>query len=464
MRPESDIARQVLDTIRSFEMVNRGDKVVVAVSGGPDSVALLYLLRELHQPLGLKLHVAHLDHGLRGAGSRADARYTERLAGRLGLPVTIGRTIVPQGGGGGLEEEARIARYAFLQKVASTVKAQRIATGHNADDQAETVLMRILRGAGSAGLAGIPPVRGNIVRPLIQIRRHRIEEYLRRRRLRPHQDPTNQDLKYLRNRVRRRLIPRLEKHYNPNIVETLNRIGRLEAEESVYFHQLAESLLKTASKKGPNGKIFLDLSGLAAYFNIGGKYLILEVIRRAKGDLRRVANEHVDRVLRLARDGSAGTRVHLPDGLVVERSSRGLHFRKGLPHPFCESVKLPGDNEFSDLGLTCEARIVDRRRSPGTLWKKDECQAFLDWDRMHGPFVLRTRQRGDRLRPLGMKEQRKLSDYLSDRKIPRILRDEIPLLVGGDGIIWVVGCGICDPFKVTERTRSVLWARCDQRG
>ncbi|MCK4272924.1 tRNA lysidine(34) synthetase TilS [bacterium] len=463
MGADVDLLQQVRGTIESYQMMERGDRVLVAVSGGPDSVAMLYLLWELRRVLGIDLQVAHLDHGLRGQSSREDARYTRRLAKRLGLPITVERAELPGKAGHGLEEDARLVRYSFLERVAARVKAQRIATGHNADDQAETVLMRILRGAGSTGLSGIPPVRGLIVRPLIQVRRRQIETYLRRRRLRPRQDLTNRELRHLRNRVRRELIPLLEKRYNPNIIETLNRVGRLESEEKAYFQDLSRSLMDTLAKKDLNGKIVLDLSSFADYFNIAGKFLIRELIRSTKGDLRRIGHDHVDRVFRLARDGSVGSRVHLPDGVVVERAAKGLIFRMSLPHPFCRAVELPGKKELTSLGLIWRAELIARGQIPCPPRGRDEFEAFLDWAKLRGPFVLRTRKRGDRFRPLGMNGTRKLSDYLIDRKIPRIQRDEIPLLVGKDGIVWVVGQGIADSCKVTEKTGSVLWVRCSLR-
>jgi tRNA(Ile)-lysidine synthase len=455
-----DLIQQVRETIATYQMMEKGDRVVVAVSGGPDSVALLHLLWRLRDMLGIDLHVAHLDHGLRGHSSRGDAQYTRRLARRLGLSATVERIQLLKESRGGLEEEARLARYSFFERVASMVEAQCIATGHNANDQAETVLMRILRGAGSTGLSGIPPVRGRIVRPLIQVRRPQIEEYLHRRRFHPRRDHTNQQLRYLRNRVRNELIPLLERRYNPKIVEILNRIGQLESEENIYFQRLSQDLLETLSKKDLNGKIVLDLALFEDYFNICGKFLIRELIRRTKGNLRRINYKHVEQVFNLACNGHVGSRIHLPDETVVERAAKTLVFRKGLPQPFCESVELPGKIELSSLGLALKTELMVRERIPCPPRVRDQFEAFVDWTRLRGPFLLRSRQRGDRFHPLGMSGTRKLSDYLIDRKVPRIQRDEIPLLVGKDGIIWVIGHGIAHPFRVTQKTKSVLWARC----
>jgi len=460
MTVPDDIRRQVLRTIRTYDMMSRGDRVVAAVSGGPDSVALLSLLVELRRRLGIRLHVAHLDHGLRGDDSRADARYTRRLAHRLGLGVTVERVRLQEHPDGGLEAAARSARYDFLERVAAEQKAQRIATGHTANDQAETVLMRLIRGAGSEGLAGIPPVRDRIVRPLIEVRRPQIEDYLRHRRLRPRQDQTNRQLDRLRNRVRRELIPLLERRYQPNIVEILNRIARLESEERDYFRSQARTALNIRARRLFKGKIMLDLSGFEDYFTIGEKYLFRELIGLLKGDLKGIEHLHLMQLIELAEKGTSGSRLSLPDGLMVERTRDGLIFARGSAEPFCRTVNLPGRSHLKEPGWILRSRLIEkspRFRLPAV---GNAFQAFFDWSRLRGPFILRSRRPGDRFHPLGMKGRCKLSDFLIDRKIPRALRDDIPLLAGRDGIIWVVGIEIGDPFKVSGSTATVLSARC----
>ncbi len=463
MKTSADIHDQVRRTIAAHGMMSRGDRVVVAVSGGPDSVALLVLLCELRRRLGIRLHAAHLDHGLRGADSRGDARYVRRLARRLDLPVTVERVRIPPHPDGGLEQAARAVRYDFLDRVAAGCRADRIATGHTADDQAETVLMRLIRGAGSEGLAGIPAVRGHIVRPLIEVRRTRIERYLRQHRLRPRQDRTNRQLDRLRNRVRWKLIPLLERHYQPNIVEILNRIARLEGEERDYFRSLAGEWLEGSARRVSKGKIILDLSGFGNYFNIGQKYLLRELIGRLKGDLRGIESQHLEQLIDLARKESVGSRLSLPDAIVVERARDGLIFIRERSRPFCQAVELPGTAILDQPGWIFRSRLLDKRSGFRLPAKKDEHRAFFDWSRLQGPFVLRSRRPGDRFRPLGMRGSCKLSDYFIDRKIPRALRDDIPLLAGRDGIIWVVGGGIGEPFKVSESTTTVLSARCSRR-
>jgi tRNA(Ile)-lysidine synthase len=459
MKAPGDILEQVLRTIAAHKMLTKGDGVVVAVSGGPDSVALLHILHQLRSRLGIRLHIAHLDHGLRGRDSRADARYVRRMAGRMGLPISMERIQLTPPMEGGLEERARLARYDFLRRTARAAGARRIATGHTADDQAETVLMRLLRGAGSQGLSGIPPVRDQVVRPLIGLRRAQIEAYLRGRRLRPRQDTTNQDRSRLRNRIRQELLPLLEKRYNPGLVEVLNRVAGLEREESEYFTKLARERLKKVSRKASNGKIILDLSDFGDYFSIGEKYLIRELVRQARGDLRGIDHDHLERIFGLILRGATGSRVYLPGGVVVEREPASLFLARSLPKSYEHAVKLPGVHRFPQLGWTFRGQVLKRTAAFRADRGRSELEAHLDWDRLRGPFVLRSRRRGDRFRPLGMRGTRKLSDFFIDRKIPRWQRDEVPLLVGVDGIIWVVGLSIADPFKVTERTTSILWAR-----
>jgi len=460
MTPSDDIRDQVFRTIRTYGMMNRGDRVVTAVSGGPDSVALLFLLAELRRRLGIRLHIAHLDHGLRRDDSRADARYTRRLARRLGLPVTIERIRIEDHPDGGLEEAARTVRYNFLERVAIEQRAQRIATGHTADDQAETVLMRLIRGAGSEGLAGIPPIRDRIVRPLIEVRRPQIERYLRRRRLRPRQDETNRHLDRLRNRVRWKLIPLLERRYQPNIVEILNRIARLESEERDYFRSQARASLETRARRLSKGKIMLDLSGFEDYFKIGEKYLFRELIGRLKGDLKGIENLHLMQLIELSGKRSSGSRLSLPDDIMVERTRNGLIFTRGPSEPFCRTVNLPGRSHLKGPGWFFRSRLIEKDPRFRLPAEGDAFRAFFDWSRLRGPFVLRSRRSGDRFHPLGMKGRCKLSDFFIDRKIPRALRDDVPLLVGRDGIIWVVGSQIGEPFKVSGSTATVLSARC----
>ena len=460
MKAPDDIHYQVLRTIRTCGMMKRGDRVVVAVSGGPDSAALLSLLVELRRRLGIGLHVAHLDHGLRGDDSRGDARYTRRLARRLGLEVTVERVGFPDHPDGGLEAAARRVRYDFLRRVADRQKARRIATGHTADDQAETVLMRLIRGAGSEGLAGIPPVRDRIVRPLIEVRRPQIERYLRCRRLRPRQDRSNLQLDRLRNRVRWKLIPLLERDYQPNIVEVLNRLARLENEERDYFRGRAEELLQDRAERLSGGKIMLDLSGFENYFKIGEKYLFRELIRRLKGDLKGIESLHLEQLTRLAAKESPGSRLTLPDGILAERTQGGLIFVRGSSEPFCRTVKLPGRSYLRGPGLVFRSRLIEKGPHFRLPAQADASRAFFDWARLRGPFILRSRRPGDRFHPLGRKGRCKLSDFFIDRKIPRLCRDDLPLLVGRDGIIWVIGHEIGEPFKVSGSTNTVLSAQC----
>jgi tRNA(Ile)-lysidine synthase len=460
MKAPDDIRDRMLRTIRAHGMMDRGDRVVVAVSGGPDSVALLYLLVELRRRLGIQLHVAHLDHGLRGDASRADARYTRRLARRLGLPATVERAHLPDRPNGGLEEAARTVRYHFLERVAAEHQARRIATGHTADDQAETVLMRLIRGAGSEGLAGIPAVRSGIVRPLIEVRRPQIERYLRRRRLRPRRDATNLQLDRLRNRVRHELIPLLEGHYQPNIIGILNRIARLEGEERDYFRGRAGKMLQNRAEEVSNAKIMLDLSGFENYFKIVKKYLFRELIGRLKGDLDGIEAVHLEQLTELAERSSMGSRLTLPGGIMAERAGDALILFFHPSEPFCQEVKLPGRAYLEGPGWKFSSRLLEKDRRFRLPAEGDAYQAFFDWSRLRGPYVLRSRRPGDRFRPLGRRGSCKLSDFFIDRKIPRALRDDLPLLAGRDGIIWVVGGEIGEPFKVSKSTTTVLAARC----
>lgn len=317
------IKEQVKNTIRKCHLINKGDKVVVGVSGGPDSIALLYLLHALREELKISLHVAHLDHGLR-IDSSQDAKFVKKLAERLKIPVTIARLKVKKiAQKGSLEEIARNARLEFLFKVAQDVRATKIALGHNLDDQAETVLMRILRGTGLYGLAGILPKRKisgyQIIRPLIEVRRKNIEAFLKKKRIRPRIDVSNLDDVYFRNKIRNRLIPFLEKGYNRNIKELLSNMAESIGYDYDYLNRVAGLTQKRLGAQ-INLKKFLRLHPAI-------QRLILRLnIARIKGDLRRITFKHLKEIEDLILNRPVNSIVDLPRGVSVVKKKKSVSF------------------------------------------------------------------------------------------------------------------------------------------
>jgi tRNA(Ile)-lysidine synthase len=320
------LQRQFKETVKVHSLLQKNDSVLIGLSGGADSVALLYLLNSLKNELALKLHVAHLDHMLRESSS-ADARFARALAKKLKIPFTLGRVNLKAGRiKGSLEEIARKARFDFLFKVAKDIKADKIALGHNLDDQSETVLMRILRGAGLSGLSGILPKRKiaafQIIRPLIGIKRKEIERFLAKKKIGYRIDPTNKEEVFFRNKIRRRLIPLLEKEYNKNIKEILSNMAESLSCDYDY-------LLGAAEKSLANLKGGLDLKKLLRLHPSMQRLIFRLKLATLQGDTRRISYKHIKEIEDLSLNRPLNSVVNLPKGISVVKKKNRLLFRRG---------------------------------------------------------------------------------------------------------------------------------------
>ncbi len=317
------ITERVKNTIKKYRLIGKNNKIVVAVSGGPDSVALLYLLNGLKKELNLILHIAHLDHMLR-KGSHKDAEFVRGLAQNLNIPLTSAQINVKRiASKGSVEEIARNARLGFLFKVARDIKADRIAIGHNLDDQAETVLMRILRGSGLHGLSGILPKRTiagyEIIRPLIEVKRKEIRAYLKRKKIQPLEDPTNEEDVYFRNKIRNNLLPLLEKDYNRNIKELLSNMAESVGVDYDYLNCLARQKVKVAKTK-------ISLKKLTGLHPALQRLIFRNAIAYVKGDTRRITFRHIKEIEDLFLNRPLNSIVDLPGGVSVIKSRGHLSF------------------------------------------------------------------------------------------------------------------------------------------
>jgi len=318
------ILDKVRKTIKKYHLIKKGEKILVAVSGGPDSVALLYLLNHLKKELDLKLHIAHLDHKLR-KDSYKDKEFVENLAKKLKIPITTEEVEVKRlAKKGSIEEVARNIRLNFLFKVAQKIKADKIALGHNLNDQAETVLMRLLRGSGLYGLAGILPQKEisgfKIIRPLIEISRREIEAFIKRKKIKPCSDITNFKDIYFRNKIRNRLIPFLEKNYNKNIKELLAHTAEIVGADYDYLMRRAEGFLPKKGNKLALKK-FLKLHPALQ------RIILRLMIRRLKGNLRRISYQHLRELEDLIFFRPINSIAFLPQGLTVTKKKNFLIFQ-----------------------------------------------------------------------------------------------------------------------------------------
>jgi len=312
---------KVRDTIKRYSLIAKGDKILIGVSGGPDSVALLYILHGLKKELHLTLHIAHLDHMLRKNSFR-DAQFVKSLAQKLKIPLSSARiNVAGLAKKGSLEEVARDARLGFLFKVAKKIKADKIALGHNLDDQAETVLMRLLRGTGLYGLAGMLPKRKlcgfQIIRPLLETRRQEIEAFLSKKKVKPVLDESNLEEAYLRNKIRRRLLPLLEKEYNKNIKEILANTAQSVASDYDY-------LMRQAAQAARGMRARLALPKLLRIHPAMRRLILRRAIARVQGDMRRLTFQHIRELEDLLLARPINSVVDLPKGISVAKRKRCL--------------------------------------------------------------------------------------------------------------------------------------------
>ena len=443
-----------------------GKSLVVAVSGGPDSLALVHAIHHLRDELGLRLHGAHLDHGLRGDASRADARFVAGTFDRLSIPYThetadVGS--VRRGRRLSLEEAAREVRYAFLSRVSDEQHADAVAVGHTADDQAETVLMHVIRGSGLTGLRGMEiltrrPSNGGelvLVRPLLSSSRRDTADYCRALALEPRHDETNASSELTRNRIRAELLPLLEE-YNPAIRDALVRLSHSAAQDVDLLESEVQAVWEDTVRQDRDG-VAVNRAAFARLAPALQSHLLRRAVRTVKGDLTDVEQNHVEDMARLMA-GPAGRSLDLPGGIRYSVGYDEAVLRPPETDP-CLLVPLEGEYPLDVPGETllpgwlvtagfvgpgCHPpETSDLRRD--TI---EEHTAYLDYDALDGQLWVRSRIAGDRFQPLGMSQPKKLQDFMVDSKIPRARRDRVPLVVSPRGIAWVVGWRIAEWAKV----------------
>jgi len=498
------LIRQVRRTIDDHNLLLAGDTVVLGVSGGPDSLCMLHLLRDLAGSYQVSLHVGHLHHGIRGQDADDDAAFVAGLCRSWAIPCAVERADVPalaRERGLAIEEAARQARYAFLGSQARAVGARSVAVAHNADDQVETVLMHFLRGAGLAGLRGMRPLawmdelrlgaegqqppepgeRIRLIRPLLQVTRQQIEEYCHDHGLEPRFDRSNLDQTYFRNRLRHELIPFLE-GYNPNVRQVVRRMAEVVAADySLLRACLAEAWPQVVRSESDLAIIF-DLSALRALPLGLQRSIIREGIHRLRRSLRNIDLVHVDDAVRLVRKGKVGSVATLPrrlaltlgydqavlaeEGFEGPRESRPRVESGPLVVPVPGTVSLP-DGDFADIGRSRRWRattwFIQREALPED-WaqNRDPYLAFVDASKVQlcCPLVLRQRQEGDWFEPLGLRGRRQsLRDFYINVKIPKRERATVPLLVCGENIVWVVGYRLDARYAITPDTERALVVR-----
>ena len=462
------LADRVAASVERQALIPRGGRVVAAVSGGGDSVALLHLLAELAGRSLLTLAgVAHVNHRLRGPASDEDERFCRDLARRFGVPCLVESAAVADVARSrrvSVERAGHHVRHAFFARAAAELGAGQVALGHTIDDQAETVLLRLIRGAGAAGLSGMRPRAGVLVRPLLEVGRVELRRYLADGGIPFREDASNADLRVPRNRVRHELLPQL-RTYSPRIVEALARQADIaRADEAWLSRRANEAAAELVSQE--RGLVELDAAGLAALPPALARRVARDALARVEPRRREIGFDAIERVRRTAAGGPA--RTDLP-GCRVERAAGRVrlvprHGRTGpAPRPgFAYRLAIPGEIAVPEAGVRVRAEVVDA--AAGAVADGGGRTALVALPA--APLVVRSWRFGDRYRPLGLGgRSRKLQDLFVDRKVPRDERTRIPLVFDADGrVVWVVGFGIGHDFRAGEGDESVLFLKVSGLG
>jgi tRNA(Ile)-lysidine synthase len=462
--PPTPLLIAVREAVLRAQLLDPGEHVLVGVSGGPDSVALLHALVLLRSELALRITVCHVHHGLRPEADH-DAAFVEGQAARLGCAARVVRVDVSRAGGRSPEEAARIARHAALARVARASGASRIALGHTADDQAETVLMRVLQGAGPRGLAGIPVRRGRIVRPLLAVDRAVVRAHLLAHGLDSVEDATNYDTTFLRNRMRHELLPLLAERAGLAVPDALRRVARasreaIEALDALVRPRLAGHLTRTPVGWRLALAACADLPAGAVKALIRLALVEVAVADRLGSGLRA---GHLDALARLLTAGT-GARVRLPRGVVVERGRDALWVLRPAAAADSASLTVPGHTRAGDMvGVTAAVEAPRPGRPADPRW-----EAWFDADALGlragaspalGALLVRPRQPGERMVPFGGDEPVRLTKLLSAAGVPRHARAQWPVVARAGEVLWLLGVRRGASAPLTPATRTVLCLR-----
>ncbi len=475
MGKSTDFVPSLTEVIDTEKLLPAEGRLVLGVSGGADSVAMLHALDEINVSRGRpwNLHVGHLHHGIRSRAADEDAQFVSDLAANLGLPVTVEQVDVPglaKARQMSIEEAAREARYAYLERLCLHTDSRHILLAHHADDNAETVLHRVLRGTGLRGLAGIAPVRAltpgsdiRVVRPMLKFRKQEVVDFLRQRGLDWREDHTNTQTSLTRNRIRHEILPLLSAKINRQVTEALLRLAEQARDTDAYLSETARRTFEALVISRTDCELTINLPALLKRSRVIQTELVRQAFLWLRVGEQSIDRRHVMAVLRLAEQSRSNKRINLPSRLTVSRRYDRLIFSlpgsQGPVEPFADiSVKVPGRTIVRRRRIWLETRVEECSESllQHVREKDDPWTEYVDYDQVSYPLIIRQRKVGDRFWPLGGPGSKKLSDFFSERKIDQPRRSEIPLVCDQLGPIWIMGLRIDDRVKLRRRTTRVL--------
>lgn len=454
---------KVLSVIKEYNLIMENDNIVVGVSGGPDSMALLYVLLEIRYLIPFNIYIAHVNHGVRGEEAKGDQLFVEEIASKLMLPYyTKDVNMIQYGKEKGIssEEAGRELRYGFFREILGFHGGGKIAVAHNMNDQAETLLMRFMRGTGIDGLKGMEFVIGDIIRPILGIDRKEIEAYIEDNKIQTVLDKTNLMPIYSRNKVRLELIPYIEEHFNPNIINTLWRMSKISSLDSKFLEKHSEEKYNLIVKKQDEHSIILDGKKFSHEDRAIQQRIIRISILKINGSLQGISEGQISGVLNLFILSETGKSFDLSNGIEVKTSYGDLIIQKKKEkeeNKYLYNLSLQELNNFEDIRYSFEIKVLSMNEN--FIMDKNKNTRYFDLDKVEGDIKVRNRLNGDKFVPFGMSGTKKLKDYFIDEKVEKDLRDNIPLIVDNKNIIWVVGYRTNELYKVTNDTKRILSIR-----
>ena len=450
-----DILDKVKKTIQEYNLFERKEKILIAYSGGVDSTGLLNLLMELQEEWHFELFLGHFNHRLRLSADE-DEQFVRNTAREYSLPLFVDSRDVRSYAMSrrlNLEEAGRILRYDFLKKTAFKIDGAKIATGHTMTDQAETFLMRIMRGSGLRGLASIfPVVEGMIIRPLIRIEREEIEVYLKKEGKGFRVDESNFDRRFLRNRIRLMLVPCIKENFEPKIIPHIGKLVSILQEEEALLEKMAKEEAQKAILQNAS-QFQLDLKFVSSLPLGLARRVVRDFVLKSRGNLRGISFEDVESILRL----DEGKERQLKKDLVLRRENDLVFLKREAPPRIKFKYLWSGEKplEIREVGLRFDGQ---KRKSEDSLSLdfNDDRIAFLDWEKLKFPLLVRNRKEGDRYQPLGAPGKKKLKEIMRAKGIPLQERVKRPVILSGEEIVWVLGLSVSEKFKVSNKTEEVF--------
>ncbi|WIV13054.1 tRNA lysidine(34) synthetase TilS [Proteiniborus sp. MB09-C3] len=451
---------KVVNSIKEYSLIAKNDRIVIGVSGGPDSMALLYILKDLKDELGFNIYVAHINHGIRNEEADADEEFVRNICLKFSLPFYSTKVNMDEYARENKitsEEAGRAIRYGFFNKILDGIGGGKIAVAHNKNDQAETLLMRFFRGTGLEGLRGMEHKNMNIIRPLLDISREEIEKYCRDNNIAVRIDRTNLEPIYGRNRTRLEVIPYIVKHYNKNIIDTLNRTSKLMQMDSEFILGIVEEKYKNIVVDESPNSIVLYIDKLKnEHYSIKSR-VIRKSIEKINGSLKGIEEKHINNIISLIEENITGKSINITNNIVIKTSYGNMIIKKDNKNniDFFKYFLPVGETiHIYELGSDITSKVVSI--SEVDIKQINRFIKYFDYDKIRGKLYIRNRKDGDRFTPLGMEGSKKLKDFFIDEKVPRDERNLIPIIEDNKGIIWVVGYRISEEYKVSCHTSKVL--------